>query len=104
MAGADAGTDRSNRGGRGDSARAARPWGVGDDRAIGRRLRNEPKKVGLEGIQAIEADRRKQYRVNPEVVVEVREWEKRREYPDDVMRRIEEELVKRKGRGVKGEA
>jgi hypothetical protein len=42
--------------------------------------------------------------VNPEVLVEVVEWEKRREHPNEVIRRIEEELVKRKGRGVKGEA
>ena len=63
-------------------------------------LRNELKKVVPDGFQAIEADRRKQYRLNPEIVVEVTNWEKLAEHPNEAVRKIATERVKWKARGV----
>jgi hypothetical protein len=57
-----------------------------------------------EGVPVIEADRRKQNRVNLEIVVEVTNRAKLVGHPNDVVRELAEGVVKRNGRSVKGEA
>jgi CheY-like chemotaxis protein len=73
--------------------------GIGDDRGMVTHLRNELKEVVPEGFQVLEAGGGKQYRLNPEIVVEGTKWEKLVEHPSAVVRKIAVEMVKRKGRG-----
>jgi hypothetical protein len=74
--------------------------GIGDDRGMVTHLRNELKEVVPEGFQVIEAGGGKQYRLNPEIVVEETNGEKLMEHPNAAVRKIAVEMVKRKGRGV----
>ena len=45
-------------------------------------------------------DGRKPYRLNPEIGVEGVSWETLARHPNEAMRKIAAEMVKRKGRGV----
>ena len=74
--------------------------GIGDDRGIVTRLRKALKGVVPEGLQVIEFDGQKQYRLNPEIVVEGVNWETLARHPNEAVRKIAAETVKRKGRGV----
>ena len=53
-----------------------------------------------EGLQVIECDGRKQYRLNPEIVVEGVSCETLARHPNEAVRKIAAEMVKRKERGV----
>jgi hypothetical protein len=74
--------------------------GIGDDRGIVTHLGKAFKGVVPEGLQVIECDGRKQYRLNPEIVVEGANWETLAKHPNEAVPKIAAEMVKRKRRGV----
>ena len=74
--------------------------GIGDDRSMTTRVREPFKGLVPEGFQVIEGDKRKQFRLNPEIVVEATDWERLARHPDSGIRNIAAQAQKKKARGA----
>ncbi len=72
--------------------------GIGDDRSMATRVRDAFKGVVPEGFVVIEADRRKQFRLNPEIVVDTVSWERLGKHPDPTVRKIAMQAAKGEAR------
>jgi len=90
--------------------RAAGSWtdkyelGIGDDRAMTNRVREPFKGLVPERFAVLEGDRRKQFRLNPAIVVERVNWEEMAKHPHAAIRNVAAQALKRTGRGVGVEA